>query len=696
MATFPSDPLFGEQWYLYNTSNPGMDLNVVNVWDDYTGNGVVVGVIDDGFDYLHPDLNDNYDSTLDYDSDEGNSEPFGLSTDSHGTSVAGIIGAEAGNGIGGVGVAFGATITGFRAISASSIPAVISGITDALWRSVNVDVVNNSWGFGGLSSLYNRFYDNFSTSLFSQAAQAITNAVDNGRNGLGTAIVFAAGNSRVEGDNTNYHNFQNSRFVTTVAAVDSNGDVTSYSTPGASILVSAFGSGTPGTIVTTDRTGTAGYDSGDYTGSFNGTSAAAPMVSGVIALMLEANPNLGYRDIQEILAYSARQTDSLNSGWEINGANNWNGGGLHVSHDYGFGLVDAHAAVRLAETWQTQSTYSNETGVSASSSFTNGLAIPDGDTTGISDTLTIGAELQIDFVEVELNLTHPYRGDLVVTLTSPNGTESVLVNRPSNGSDSGDNIVFTLSSTHHWGETSAGNWTLTVKDLAGEDVGFLNNWTLNLYGDLETANDTYIYTNEFANFNSISRQTLNDTSGMDTINAAAITSNTYLNLTPGSVSTLAGQSLTIDAATTIENAFSGDGNDTIIGNSAANALDGGRGNDTLYGFAGNDSLDGGAGNDILVGGFGNDSLTGGSGADNFFFDSLSEGIDIIQDFQWTEGDIIQISGLGFGASSLSQFSYNSLTGALFFAALDSSGLVQFATIENTPAEFSVNSNIVLV
>jgi subtilisin-like proprotein convertase family protein len=683
MATFPSDPLFGEQWYLYNTSNPGMDLNVVNVWDDYTGNGVVVGVIDDGFDYLHRDLNDNYDSTVDYDSNDGDSNPFGLSTESHGTSVAGIIGAEAGNGIGGVGVAFDATITGFRATSS------INGVTDALWRSVNFDVVNNSWAFS------TNFYDNFSTSLFSQAGQAIENAVDNGRNGLGTAIVFAAGNRFAEGDNTNYHNFQNSRFVTTVAAVDSNGYVTSYSTPGASILVSAFGS-EPASIVTTDRTGTAGYDSGDYTDSFNGTSAAAPMVSGVIALMLEANPYLGYRDIQEILAYCARQTDSLNSGWEINGANNWNGGGLHVSHDYGFGLVDAHAAVRLAETWQTQSTYSNETGVSASSSFTNGLAIPDGDTTGISDTLTIGAGLQIDFVEVELNLTHPYRGDLVVTLTSPNGTESVLVNQPSNGSDDGDNIVFTLSSTHQWGETSAGNWTLTVKDLAGGDVGFLNNWTLNLYGDLETANDTYIYTNEFANFNSISRQTLNDTSGIDTINAAAITSNTDLNLTPGSVSTLAGQSLTIDAATTIENAFSGDGNDTIIGNSAANALDSGRGNDILYGVAGNDFLNGGAGNDILVGGFGNDSLTGGSGADNFFFNSLSQGIDIIQDFQWTEGDIIQISALGFGATSLSQFSYNSLSGALFFAPLDSSALVQFATIENRPAAFSVNSDIVLV
>ncbi|MFX5522508.1 hypothetical protein ABTD78_24870, partial [Acinetobacter baumannii] len=70
--------------------------------------------------------------------------------------------------------------------------------------------------------------------------------------------------------------------------------------------------------------------------------------------MLEANPHLGYRDIQKILAYSARQVDSVGSAWTTNGAFNWNGGGLHVSHDYGFGAVDALAAVRLAETWTEQ------------------------------------------------------------------------------------------------------------------------------------------------------------------------------------------------------------------------------------------------------------------------------------------------------------------------------------------------------
>ncbi|MBD2302654.1 S8 family peptidase, partial [Nostoc sp. FACHB-190] len=520
MTTIPSDSLFPNQWYLYNQGQsggtPGIDINVVDVWDDYTGRGVTVGIIDDGFDYLHPDLNDNYDTSRDYDSIDQDSDPFGLNLpysqggDSHGTSVAGIIAAER-NGIGSVGVAYNARITGIRAIPGSIVTA-----TDALWRAASFDVVNNSWGFGT-----NFFLDDF--YRFPQAGQAIQNAVTNGRNGLGTAIVFAAGNSRQEGDNTNYHNFQNSRQVITVAALDDNGFVSSYSTPGASILVSAFGSDSFGSIVTTDRQGSAGYSSTDYTGSFNGTSAAAPQVSGVVALILEANRNLGYRDIQEILAYSARQNDFYNQGgdyvWQINGANNLNGGGLHVSHDYGFGLVDAHAAVRLAETWQKQSVFSNEQSLSYSSGNL-GLTIPDNDDIGISSTLTVAAGLEIDWVEVDLNLTHPYRGDLVVDLISPSGIVSTLVNRPGNQEDDGDNIVFRLSSSQHWGESSAGEWTLRIRDLGPTDIGILNSWNLRLYGDTDTANDTYFYTNEYGFYGTT---TLSDNTGTDTINAAAIT-----------------------------------------------------------------------------------------------------------------------------------------------------------------------------
>ena len=114
--------------------------------------------------------------------------------------------------------------------------------------------------------------------------------------------VFAAGNSRSQGDNTNYHNFQNSKIVTTVAATNSYGQTSKFSTPGSSILVGAFGEG-----VFTTCLNCAGPNDPNGYGNFSGTSAAAPVVSGVIALMLEANKKLGYRDVQNILAYSARQ-----------------------------------------------------------------------------------------------------------------------------------------------------------------------------------------------------------------------------------------------------------------------------------------------------------------------------------------------------------------------------------------------------
>ncbi|HEY9878649.1 MAG TPA: calcium-binding protein [Leptolyngbyaceae cyanobacterium] len=128
-------------------------------------------------------------------------------------------------------------------------------------------------------------------------------------------------------------------------------------------------------------------------------------------------------------------------------------------------------------------------------------------------------------------------------------------------------------------------------------------------------------------------------------------------------------------------AYYGDGNDlsnVITGTSSANAL---------YGYGGND---------LLIGGGGADVLTGGLGADDFKFNYLSEGIDIIKDFSWQEGDQIVISAAGFGASSTNQFSYNSSTGALFYDPAGAVGPTQFATLENKPAGFSVSLDIVLV
>jgi len=743
MARIPTDPLFTQQWYLRNTGQsggtPGMDLNVVPVWEEFTGAGVTVGVFEGGgIEYTHPDLRNNYDRSIDFDGVGNDSDPFpGSSADEfHPTAVAGIIAAEANNGIGGVGVAHGATLASFRFRYSDN-----TSWERALARYQNVDVANDSWGFVSPFA-DNLYYD----PLLAPEKQAIIDAAKFGRNGLGTAIVFSAGNSREEGDNTNYHNFQNSIYVITVAALLDNGQASFYSTPGASILVSAFGSSAPGSIVTTDRVGTNGYSSGDYTNSFNGTSAAAPQVSGVVALMLEANPNLGYRDIQEILAYSARQNDPTSSGWNFNGANNWNGGGLHVSHDYGFGLVDALAAVRLAESWQEQNIRANRETITQTK--TPNLTIPDSNNTGITSSIALAGGLEIDSVEVDLDISHSWRGDLEVTLISPSGTESVLIARPgvigTGFGDSGNDIVFRTSSTHYRGEDSGGTWQLKVRDLQGGIVGTLNSWKLIVRGDTDLPNnDTYIYTNEYANFTADpARKILEDSSGIDTINAAAITSNINLDLTSGSNNTLAGNTLTIGNTTVIENAFGGDGADNILGNGVNNILKGGRGNDFIKGRGGNDELFGNAGNDTLRGGNdrdilngndgndlllggngrddlnggnGNDTLSGGSGADLFVFEGVNLGIDTISDFNSAEADKIQLSASGFSFGSISgvlnsdrfaigsaattareRIIYDPTSGAIFFDS-DGSGVqqqIQFANVGNNLA--LTNSDFIVV
>jgi len=708
----PNDPLFNQQWHLLNTGQTGgtqgIDLNVVRVWNDYTGRGVRVGVIDDGVDYTHPDLDNTYDLTVDVDATRrvGDGSPVNA-IDNHGTAVAGLIAAEANNRDGGVGVAYGAAVSSIRLDFEQSS---LADTAFALGRMAAFDVVNNSWGY------VSPFADNFLLPAFAPQGTALQATAETGRDRLGTIVVFAGGNSRQAGDSSNYHNLQNSRYVISVAALNHIGRHTVYSSPGANLLVSAFGGDNPtDRIVTTDRRGLPGYSPDNYTNDFGGTSSAAPMVSGVVALMLEANPNLGYRDVQEILAYSARQTDASNRNWQFNGARNWNGGGLHTSTDYGFGLVDAQAAVRLAETWTTQHTATNEAVVQGT--LAPNLAIRDN--AEATSQLTLTQELNINRVEVSVNLAHTWLGDLELLLVSPSGTESVLMSRPGQSAGnphgiSDDNLRFTFSSTQFWGEDAAGTWTLRVRDRATFDQGVLNNWTLRVYGDAPTVNNAYIYTNEFGTLGAQpNRATLEDTSGMDTLNAAALTSNLVLNLIPGALNTLAGRTLTIARNTFIESAIAGDGDDRVLGNWLDNLLQGGRGDDVIQGAQGNDFLRGNDGNDVLVGNQGNDTLTGGEGRDRFTFTGSSMGVDTVADFvsgidklalrRSAFSALTSAAGVGFQvasefasvatdqvvASSAAFIVYSRATGNLFYNANgQAAGLgagSQIATLLGTPA-----------
>ena len=610
MATIPSDPLFSTQWHLQNNTTNGLDLNIVDVWDDYTGAGVDVAVIDDAMQRNHPDLDGNYSVSKDWDFEDNDTDASpsrngfdsdGDPYDAHGTSVLGIIGAEEGNGIGGVGVAYDSTIFGFKTgFQFGAIDDAInnaSGLLQTAGTNREADIVNMSFGWVN----FNR------NSTLRSVLSSVNDAAEFGRNNLGTIMVKSAGNSRLSDRNedTNASLLSASPHTITVAGVNQDGFINRRSTHGASVLVSAFYTSPR----TTDRTGSEGYSSGDYTG-FSGTSASAPMVSGVIALMLEANPDLGWRDVQEILAYSARHVGSdVGTGisgneeyaWAFNGADNWNGGGLHFSNDYGFGLVDAKAAVRLAETWEN-SPQTSANDVSVFRDLLNSSTTIS--TSGTSFNQYVSSDVDIEHVEVDINFTEWYdRGDLELRLISPDGTSSILLDNTgeNNGAESGGfgSGRWEFFSNAFRGENSTGTWTVELFDQDSTTISpiTINDIDITFRGQAVSDDDTFIFTEEFSDYaGSYGHSTaFNGGSGSDTINAAAIDSSSTIDLNTGTGS-IDGVAITTSG---IETVIGGDGHDVITGNSLDNRLFGMRGNDRISGRSGDDYMDGGPGWDTV-------------------------------------------------------------------------------------------------
>jgi Ca2+-binding RTX toxin-like protein len=453
-----------------------------------------------------------------------------------------------------------------------------------------VDVANNSWGFES------PFVDNFASPWMSETEKAFLNAVGFGREGLGTVIVSAGGNSRKEGDNVNYHSLKNSPYEITVGAINQEGNLGKlisaedpFSTPGSAILVSAPGSNIESTsnLLQNDN----GSTFGNSFESTQGTSFAAPIVSGVVALMLEANPNLGYRDIQKILAMTATSFADSNTVWKNNSSTSVNGRGMHYSEDYGFGLVDAHAAVRLAEVWDEVNNLNNEKVLS----FSNGTDLSILDKQTATSVINVNQDLQVEYVEIFVDLDHARLGDLVLKLISPSGTESILMNRPDKALGSPDQDLgfydgkqtfkFTFATTHDYNENSRGDWKLQITDAATGEEGILLNWDLKIHGSEDTGKDIYVFTDEYASAITL---TDIDSSANDTIYATSLMTDSSINLNAGSTSTINGRNLYISTGSKIENAYGGDGNDTLIGNDFNNILDGGRGNNQLTGNGGSD------------------------------------------------------------------------------------------------------------
>ena len=163
--------------------------------------------------------------------------------------------------------------------------------------------------------------------------------------------------------------------------------------------------------------------------------------------------------------------------------------------------------------------------------------------------------MSIDHVEVNVQLTHEFIGDLLIAITSPSGTTSTLLNRALDGQYEGaGSLDFAFDSVQFWGETSNGDWTLTVTDTETGDVGTLDSWSINLLGDLATTDTNYIFTDDWNTLGTdAARNTIEDVAGTDTLNFAAMTGAVDVDLTPSAVSSVGDLSMIIDSDTTIEN-----------------------------------------------------------------------------------------------------------------------------------------------
>jgi subtilisin family serine protease len=341
-----NDTYFGNQWYLNNTGQnsgtSGVDIKVCDAWNETMGNSdLITAVIDQGIELDHPDLVSNIYPTS-YDA-KNNSSPSVL-RGKHGTSCAGLISAISNNSTGVSGVAPNSKLMSIS-LSFSSVP---SESNEEIGRAIDfaanngASIISNSYSGGSPSQII---------------IDAISNALLNGRNGLGCVVVFSSGN--INSSTSSFPSNCNPQIIN-VGAIDRCGIrsgridiITNSCDPWSSNSnpASSYGStldivagGT--SIYTTDLKGTDGYDNTNYTSDFGGTSAACPQVAGVAALILSVNPCLTQQAVHDIICFSGQKlsnyTFTPQTGTSRESLGSWN-------NEVGHGLVDANVCVNLAK-----------------------------------------------------------------------------------------------------------------------------------------------------------------------------------------------------------------------------------------------------------------------------------------------------------------------------------------------------------
>ena len=500
------DPLLDRQWHLFNTGQsggvPGMDMGLQGVRE--TGRGVLIAFVDGAVQLNHPDLVANVFTlngmlpTPDPSPPSAapgapeNTNP-GQWDDAHGTAVVGIAVASANNSLGGRGVAPESKFLAYDGVSTGLVALALRSAIQ-----LGADIANNSWG-----ALDSQSGKGSYLSADPAWRETMTAALAQGRRGKGSVVVFAAGNGGPSED-SNRDAYANHPGVLAVGAVDHRGSPSAFAEPGANVLVSAPAmsvlrrSNGVADIWTTDISGPRGLAAGDrpetadYAAFAGGSSASAPMVSGVVALMLEANPNLTWRDVRWLLARTARPAEL---GLAQADPSAMNAHGFHPR--VGFGRVHAGDAVQAARLF---------TGLPSEKTCDSGMLgmdQPIGDDP--SPALNASARFEacdlktVESVQVTLTVDHPYGADLDVVLISPTGTRSQLARPHLCSADMsgpcGDlSRGWTFHSVRHMGEPiqaaaqndlpnqSHQGWQLQLKDGQDGDTGHWRSWRVVITG----------------------------------------------------------------------------------------------------------------------------------------------------------------------------------------------------------------------
>ncbi|XP_021191254.3 neuroendocrine convertase 1 [Helicoverpa armigera] len=459
-----NDELWSHEWYLQDTRTlhnlPRLDLNVLPVYKmGYNGSGVRVSVLDDGIEHNHTDLRANYDPEISWDSNDGDPDPSpryeDIKLNSHGTRCAGEIAMTANNLKCGVGVAWGAKVGGVRMLD-GRITDRIEGEAIA-YALDKVDIYSASWG----PNDDGRTVEGPGRLAF----EAFKRGVTEGRDGKGAIYVWANGNGGGHSDNCNCDGYSSSIYTISIGSASQHGLFPWYGEICSSTLAAAYSSGAykDQKIATTDT--------GDScTLGHTGTSAAAPLAAGIIALALHANPNLTWRDVQHLIVWTSEYAPlSANPGWQINGA------GLYFDVRFGFGLLNAEALVAAALNWTTvPREYDCHVGAAPLGEEEARLFSRQ----NVDIFLTVEDDCVVNYIEhieVIMNLRYSRRGALEIYVVSPQGTAVQLLSaRPKDTSTNGF-VNWPLMSVATWGENPKGIWKVMVTDNTYEknmgDIG---------------------------------------------------------------------------------------------------------------------------------------------------------------------------------------------------------------------------------